>query len=142
MNKKLLGVLMGAFVIWCTTLAFSQCGTDIKRTTQTCGGHCGSVVMQTCEGVGSFCEDGTGDFGFGCCGLMLIEPGSCEAAKVRSPLELPPSQEFLAFKGALALRRAHLPGQQNLLVASCGANKNAFNDWLETKLKQQRQQGN
>ena len=50
MYKKLFGVLLGVFVIWGSTVAFGQCGASIKRTTQTCGGHCGSVIMQSCQG--------------------------------------------------------------------------------------------
>jgi hypothetical protein len=136
MYKKLFGVLFGAFVIWCSTLAFSQCGATIKRTTQNCGIHCGSVIMQSCQGVGTFCEDGTGDLGFGCCGLQLFEPGSCQSARAAQPKELPPSQEFLALKDALVLRKRAVPA--HLMIASCGQNKNAFNEWLEAKLKQQR----
>ncbi|HZU31672.1 MAG TPA: hypothetical protein VFB79_11185 [Candidatus Angelobacter sp.] len=138
MYKKLFGALFGAFVIWCSTLAFSQCGAMIKQTTQNCGVHCGSVVMQSCQGVGTLCEDGTGEFGFGCCGLQLIEPGSCQSARTGQPQELPPSREFLALKDALALRKRTLPAQNQLMIASCGPNKNAFSEWLEAKLKKQR----
>jgi hypothetical protein len=127
------------FVIWGSTVAFGQCGASIKRTTQTCGGHCGSVIMQTCQGVGSFCQDGTGDFGFGCCGLMLFEPGACGgASKPLQPNELVSSQEFMALKDALVLRKRILQGVSYPTIASCGANKNAFNEWLQAKLKQQR----
>jgi len=139
MYKKLFGVLLGTFIIWGSTTAFSQCGDHIKQTFQTCGGHCGSVVRLTCEGVGSNCQDDTGDFGFGCCGLMLFEPGACGFARVTHPQELPPSVEFASFKEALALRKkATLPGTSYPAVASCGDNKNAFNQWLEAKLKQRR----
>lgn len=137
MYKKLFGVLFGVFVIWGSTVAFGQCGASIKRTFQTCGGHCGSVIVQTCQGVGTACEDGTGADGFGCCGLMLFEPGACQFAGVTHPSELPPSVEFAAFKEALVLRkRRTLTGATLPTIASCGENKNAFNQWLEAKLKQ------
>jgi hypothetical protein len=137
MNKKLFGLLLGVFVIWGSTIAFSQCGDHIKQTFQTCGGHCGSVVRLTCEGVGSNCQDDTGDLGFGCCGLMLFEPGGCGFAGVTRPRELPPSVEFAAFKEALVLRKKPtLTGTNLPAIASCGDNKNAFNQWLEAKLKQ------
>jgi hypothetical protein len=139
MYKKLFGVLLGVFVIWGSTVAFGQCGASIQRTFQTCGAHCGSVIVQTCQGVGTGCQDDTGDFGFGCCGLMLIEPGGCGGStRTIQPQEFAPSQEFLALKDALALRkRLTLTGASYTMVASCGDNKNAFNQWLEAKLKKQ-----
>jgi len=137
MNKKLFALLLGVFILWGCTTAFSQCGDTITQTFQTCGGHCGSIVRFTCIGVGSNCQDDTGELGFGCCGLMLFEPGACEFAGVRHPQELPPSMEFAAFKEALVLRKKPtLTGTNYPAVASCGENKNAFNEWLEAKLKQ------
>jgi hypothetical protein len=138
MRKGFLGVLLGMFLVWGSTLALGQCGSSIQHVTQTCGGHCGSVIMQSCQGVGTFCEDGTGDFGFGCCGLELIEPGGCQSAKAAQPREMPPTKEFLAFQDAVALRRQLVPARSGLTIASCGENKNAFNDWLEAKLRQRR----
>jgi len=139
MYKKLFGVLLGVFVIWGSTVAFGQCGASIKRTIQTCGGHCGSVSMQTCQGVGTFCQDGTGADGFGCCGLMLFEPGACGgASRPMQPNELVSSQEFMALKDALVLRKRILQGVSYPTIASCVANKNAFNEWLQAKLKQRR----
>ena len=139
MYKKLFGVLLGVFVIWGSTVAFGQCGASIKRTFQTCGGHCGSVIMLTYQGVGSACQDGTGELGFGCCGLMLFEPGSCGgASRPLQPNELVSSQEFMALKDALVLRKRILQGVSYPTIASCAANKNAFNEWLQAKLKQQR----
>ena len=139
MYKKLFGVLLGVFVIWGSAIAFGQCGSTIKRTTQTCGVHCNSVVMLTCVGVGTACEDGTGEDGFGCCGLMLFEPGACGgASRPLQPNELVSSQEFMALKDALVLRKRILQGVSYPTIASCGANKNAFNEWLQAKLKQRR----
>lgn len=139
MYKKLFGLLLGVFILWGSTVAFGQCGAMIKRTIQTCGGHCGSVSMQTCQGVGSFCQDGTGEFGFGCCGLMLFEPGACGgASRPLQPNDLVSAQEFRALKDELVLRkRRTLQGASYLAIASCGDNKNAFSQWLEAKLKQQ-----
>jgi len=139
MYKKLFGVLLGVFIIWGSAIAFGQCGSTIKRTTQTCGVRCNSVVMLTCVGVGTACEDGTGGDGFGCCGLMLFEPGACGGASRPLQLnELVSSQEFMALKDALVLRkRQTLQGASYPTIASCGDNKNAFNQWLEAKLKQQ-----
>jgi hypothetical protein len=137
MYKKLFGLLLGVFLLWGSAVAFGQCGAMIKQTFQTCGGHCGTVARFTCIGVGTDCQDGTGDLGFGCCGLMLFEPGACELASVTHPSELPPSGEFVAFKEALALRkRRTLTGENLPMIASCGDNRNAFNQWLEAKLKQ------
>ena len=139
MYKRLLGLLLGVFVIWGSAIAFSQCGSSFKRTTQTCGVHCNSVVIISCQGVGTACQDGTGEFGFGCCGLMLIEPGSCGgASRPLQPNELVSSQEFMALKDALVLRKRILQGVSYPTIASCGANKNAFNEWLQAKLKQRR----
>ncbi len=138
MRKGFLGVLLGLFLVWGSTLALGQCGSSIKRTFQVCGGHCGSVTMQSCQGVGTVCEDGTGEFGFGCCGLMLVLPGSCVDAKATQPREMPPTKEFLAFRDALALRRQIIPARSGLMIASCGENKNAFNEWLEAKLSRRR----
>ncbi len=136
MHKKLFGLLFGFLLLCGSVVAFGQCGATIKHTVQQCGAHCGSVVMQTCQGVGSFCEDGTGEFGFGCCGLMLIEPGSCGgAAKATPPAQLQSVQEFLALKDALVSRRQLWPTSFKTANTSCGVDQNAFNDWLEAKLK-------
>jgi hypothetical protein len=137
MYKKFFGMLLGVFVIWGSAIAFGQCGSTVKRTTQTCGVHCHSVVLLSCVGVGTVCEDGTGGDGFGCCGLMLFEPGACGgASRPLQPNELVSSQEFTALKDALVLRKQRLQGVNYPTIASCGDNKNAFNQWLEAKLKQ------
>jgi hypothetical protein len=141
MSKKLFGVFFGLCLVWGSTLAFAQCGSNIRFVTQNCGGHCGSVEMQICEGVGSFCQDGTGELGFGCCGLQLFEPGSCQFAKATQPKEIiAPSEEFLALQAAIAMHKKLFPRQNDIRIASCGVNQNAFNEWLETKLRQQQQQ--
>jgi hypothetical protein len=138
MYKKLFGLLLGVFVLWGSAVAFGQCGATFKRTTQTCGVHCHSIIVTTCQGVGSVCEEGTGEFGFGCCGLMTIDPGSCGGAfRPLQPNELVSSQEFTALKDALVLRkRRTLQGTNYPTIASCGDNRSAFNQWLEAKLKQ------
>ena len=138
MRKGFLGILLGMFLVCGSTLALGQCGTQLQPVTQTCGGHCGSVIILSCPGFGTGCEDATGDFGFGCCGLMIIQAGGCESAKVAQPQEMPLTKEFLAFRDALALRRQLIPARSGLMIASCGENQNAFNEWLEAKLSQRR----
>jgi|SRR6478736_5677594 hypothetical protein len=139
MYKKLFGLLLGVFVLWGSAVAFGQCGATFKRITQTCGGHCHSVIAITCQGVGSICEEGTGPDGFGCCGVMLFEAGACSGtSRPLQPNELVSLQEFTALKDALVLRKRQTLQETNYpMIASCGDNKNAFNQWLEAKLKQQ-----
>ena len=138
MSKGFLEVLLGAFLFGGSTLVLGQCGTQLQPVTQTCGGHCGSVIILSCPGFGTGCEGATGDFGFGCCGKMIVQAGSCQSAKAAQPREMPPTKEFLVLRDALALRRQLAPASSGLMIASCGENKNAFNEWLEAKLSRQR----
>lgn len=139
MFKRLAGlVLLMCFVLAGSIMATAQCGSSIKIVTQNCGPRCGAVGKETCEGVGTRCEDGTGEPGVGCCGLQLTLPGSCQTAKAVPSKELLPSEEFLAFREALALRKMAFQSSQ-IMIASCAPDRNAFNEWLQAKLKQQQQ---
>lgn len=140
MVKKLsASLLFACFFFLVSTMAQAQCGSYIEETTLSCGSCGGSFVRQLCQGVGDFCEDGTGDLTFGCCGLMLFLPGSCQSAKAAPRKELLPSEEFLAFREALAVRKRLFPSREQLTIASCAPDKNAFNEWLQAKLRQQQQ---
>jgi hypothetical protein len=138
MSKGFLAVLLGAFLFGGSTLVLGECGTQLQPVTQTCGGHCGSVIILSCPGFGTGCEGATGDFGFGCCGQMIIQAGACQNPEVAQRQEMPLTKEFLAFRDALALRRQFMPARSGLMIASCGENKNAFNEWLEAKLSRRR----
>lgn len=138
MFKRLSGLILFAVFFFCgSILATAQCGSSIKIVTQNCGPHCGAVGRETCEGVGTRCEEGTGEPGLGCCGLELTLPGTCQAAKAAPSNELLPSKEFLAFRDALALRKKAFSSSSGVMIASCAADRNAFNEWLQAKLKQQ-----
>ena len=137
MSKGFLAVLLGAFLVGGATLAFGECGTQLQPVTQTCGGHCSSVIILTCPGFGTGCEGATGDFDFGCCGQMIIQAGACQNPEVAQLREIPPTKEFLVLRDVVALRRQLLPAR-GLMIASCGENKNAFNEWLEAKLSRRR----
>lgn len=128
-------LLLGSFYLCIPALMSAQCGSYIQEDVLSCGGCGGDFTRQLCEGVGDFCEDGTGDLTFGCCGIMLFPPGSCQSAHALPRRELLPSREFLAFRDALALRKKLLLSQT--VIASCGQGKNDFNDWLRARLKQQ-----
>lgn len=93
-------------------------------------------------GSGTFCEADTGDpgGGGGCCGFQFINPGQCLSAKAAPANLLPPTPEFLALQDAVAVRKKLFPPQSNVMIASCGPDKNAFNNWLQAKLQQRQQQ--
>lgn len=138
MRKRLSGVILfGCFLLWGSTITVAQCGSSIKRVTQNCGGHCGSVVQFTCVGIGTVCQNGNGDLTTGCCGALEFGPGACGAAKATPSRELLPSKEFLALRDAIALRKTLFRPQDRVIIASCGPDKDAFNEWLRVKLQQQ-----
>lgn len=128
-------LLFGSFYLCMPASMSAQCGSYIQEDVLSCGSCGGDFTRQLCEGVGDFCEDGTGDLTFGCCGIMLFPPGGCQSAQASPRRELLPSREFLALRDALALRRKLQFSQT--VVASCSPGKNDFNDWLQARLKQQ-----
>lgn len=138
MFKGLSGlVLFACFFLSVSIPGTAQCGSSLKMVIQNCGSHCGTIETQSCEGVGTHCEDNTGPQGAGCCGVRLLLPGVCRVTKALPAKELVPSEEFLAFREALALRKNAFPAQTQIMIVSCAPDWNAFNEWLQAKLKQQ-----
>ena len=133
-------VVFGCFLMWGSTIMSAQCGSSFKLVIHNCGSHCGSFGEETCEGVGTLCENGTGEPGSGCCGFQFFNAGDCVAAKGITPRELLPSKEFLTLRDTLALRKTLFPSRDQIMIVSCAPDKNAFNDWLQAKLRQQQGQ--
>ena len=143
MLKRFFGwTFFGGCLLLGATLTSAQCGDHVQYVIVNCGPRCGSIAVPHCMGTGTFCEDNTGnpDGGGPCCGFQFIDPGECLSAKAAPPLTLPLTPEFLALQDAVEVHKRLFLPQSNVMIASCGTDRNAFNNWLQAKLQQQRQQ--